>query len=130
MWDAYQDALDEEASPTLMPIEQIAYRYIHDNAQHQDTHRDGEQCDACAQHARALNSQIASVVAVLVREEAVSDLDMLADYHQGLSADWLDGVRTARKIVAEKAGEERDYIDPENLVLMGWAEAEGGLADV
>jgi hypothetical protein len=128
MWDAYQDALDEEASPTLMPIEQIAYRYIHANAQHQDTHREGEQCDACAQHARALHSQIATVVAVAVREEAVSDLDMLADYHQGLSADWLDGVRTARKIVAEKAAEERDYIDPENLVLMGWAE--GGLADV
>jgi hypothetical protein len=123
MWDDYQAALDEEASPTLMPIEQIAYNYIHANAQHQNTHVEGEQCDACAQHARALHSQVATVVAVVVREEVASDLNMLADYHQGLSADWLDGVATARKIIVEKANEERDYISPENLALMGWAEA-------
>lgn len=129
MWDAYQDALDEKASPTLMPIERIAYRYIHANAQHQDTHVEGEQCDACAQHAVALHSQIATVVAVVVREDTASDLSMLADYHQGMSADWLDGVATARKIVLEKATEERDYIDPENLALMGWEDAdpEGGV---
>lgn len=125
MQDYHDEIREEEASPTLMPIEQIAYRYIHANAQHQDAHVEGEQCDACAQDARALHSQIATVVAVVVREEAASDLDMLADYHQGLSADWLDGVRTARKIVAEKASEERDYIDPENLALMGWADASG-----
>jgi hypothetical protein len=125
MQERYDDARAEEASPTLMPIEQIAYRYIHANAQHQDTHVEGEQCDACAQHARALHSQIATVVAVVVREETASDLDMLADYHQGLSADWLDGVRTARKIIVEKADEERDYISPENLALMDWADLGG-----
>lgn len=126
MQDHHDAVREAEASPTLMPIEQIAYRYIRANAQHQNTHVEGEQCDACAQHARALHSQIATVVAVVVREETASDLDMLADYHQGLSADWLDGVRTARKIVAEKAAEERDYIDPENLALMDWADAAGG----
>lgn len=124
--DYHYETLAEETSPTLMPIEQIAYRYIYANAQHQDTHVEGEQCDACAQHARALHSQIATVVAVVVREEVASDLSMLADCHQGLSADWLDGVATARKIVAEKATEERDYIDAENLSLMGWADAGAG----
>ena len=127
MQDHHDEIREEEASPTLMPIEQIAYNYIRANAQHQNTHTEGEQCDACAQHARALHSQIATVVAVVVREETASDLDMLADYHQGLSVDWLDGVRTARKIIAEKATEERDYIAPENLALMGWGESEGGV---
>lgn len=126
MQEIYDEARAEAESPTLMPIEQIAYRYIHANAQHQATHREGEQCDACAQHARALHSQIATVVAVVVREEVASDLSMLADYHQGLSADWLDGVATARKIVTEKATEERDNIDAENLSLMGWGDAGAG----
>jgi len=129
MQELYDEARAEAESPTLMPIEQIAYRYIHANAQHQDTHVEGKQCDACAQHARALHSQIATVVAVVVREDTASDLSMLADYHEGLSADWLDGVATARKIVLEKAAEERDYIDAENLALMGWEDAapEGGV---
>jgi hypothetical protein len=72
MQERYDAAREEEASPTLMPIEMPAYEYVYATAQHQDTHVDGEQCDACACNARALHSRVAPVVAIVVLEEAAS----------------------------------------------------------
>jgi len=113
MQDHYDEIREEEASPTLMPIEAVAYDYIRKTAQHQDTHGD-EQCDACAQKARALLSLVGPIVAALVLEDAAERVGNLPG--GGIAAEEL--VTLAR--------DERDCVSPEAVALMGWADAEGG----